>query len=169
MVRAPAAACCAAVLLLTGHPGGGIASGADTEVVGSHVRGMSEASRQLIDRAIAASPTLAGLAAALDGSDVIVLVEVTLRPDGIAAGIRFLATTGEARVLLIRLDRLRSSLEQIEWLGHEMQHAVEVAGSAARTPAGFESLFRRIGRRAGTANRFETDAAVGRAGKSGRS
>jgi len=152
------AAYCAAVLLLTVDPVP--ADTARAGDAGAHLRGLSDASRQLIDRAVVSSPTVAGLAAALNASDVVVLVDVTLRADGIAAGLQLLTTTGGTRLLGIRLDRRRSPWEQIEWLGHELQHAVEVAASSARTPEEFEALFRRIGRRSGAPGRFETDAAV---------
>jgi hypothetical protein len=56
--------------------------------------------------------------------------------------------------------------DAVGWLGHELQHALEVAAAADVTnEAGLERLYRRIGRlQVHQVSRFETDAAV-RAGE----
>ena len=127
----------------------------------AHVRNMNPAARALVAQARAASPTVASLLSTLEASDVIVLVSVTFMNEGLAGDLRFLTATACARILCVRIDRLRPPPEQMSWLGHELQHAVEVAGAPeVRSEADLVTLMQRIGRSRGQGRLFETDAAV---------
>jgi len=127
----------------------------------AHVRSMNPAAQTLIARACAASPTVASLVSTLEASDVIVMVSVTFMNEGLAGDLRFLTATRCARILCVRIDRLRPPTEQMSWLGHELQHAVEVAGApAVRSEADLVTLMQRIGRSRGQGRLFETDAAM---------
>jgi hypothetical protein len=70
------------------------------------------------------------------------------------------------RYLKIEASATNRRGDAIGWLGHELQHAIEVAAAGDVTnEAGLERLYRRIGHpQVHQASRFETDAAV-RAGQ----
>ena len=154
-----AAALVAGLVLLAGGQAWGEPAGDGP--ADSRVWPMDPAARTLIAQARAASPTVAFLLSRIDASDVIVKVSVTLMNDGLAGDLRFLAATACARILCVRIDRLRAPPEQMSWLGHELQHAVEVAGApAVRSEADLVTLMQRIGRSRGQGRLFETDAAV---------
>ena len=130
-------------------------------VAGPHVRGLDASARSLILEAAASSTTVASLMTALDASDVIVLVAVAFRFDSFAADTRFITTSGGARLLSIRIDKLRGRREQIALLGHELQHALEIAREpGARSAADMRRLMERIGRASGKRGALETDAAI---------
>ena len=67
---------------------------------------------------------------------------------------------GRTRYLLIRIDRFKISVrEQIALLGHELQHALEVASAPeVRDASGMAQLYRRIGWE-GQKDHFESEAA----------
>jgi hypothetical protein len=128
---------------------------------GSHVRGLDPRARELIQKATQASPTVAALIAALDRTDVLVLVQVTVTPRKYT-GITRLLGSGEYRAVLVSIDSKQFTLAQIVWLGHELQHAQEIADAGdVRDEAALRRLMERIGWATGL-NRtaFETDAAL---------
>jgi len=91
---------------------------------------------------------------------VIVMVQVTLMPTFVGGDMRMLSATPSWRYLVVRVDASRSPEDQMEFLGHELQHAREVAGATdVRDEAGLARLMARIGRQTGRGT-FETDAAV---------
>jgi hypothetical protein len=122
---------------------------------------MNPAAQALLARARATSPTVASLLSTLEASDVIVMVSVTFMSEGLAGDMRFLTATACARIPCVRIDRLRPPAEQMSWLGHELQHAVEVAGAPeVRSEADLMTMMQRIGRSRGQGRLFETDAAA---------
>jgi len=127
---------------------------------GDKVRGTDSRARAVISRAAQASPTIAALLVALNATDVVVMVQVTLMPVPLGGDMRMLAATATCRYLAVRLDARRSPGEQMEFLGHELQHAKEVAEAKdVRDEEGLARLMARIGRKTGNGT-FETDAAV---------
>ena len=72
----------------------------------------------------------------------------------------YLSNEGATRYLLVRIDPWRAPMsERIALLGHELQHALEVAASPeVREEGGLETLYRRIGWE-GMRGQFETKAA----------
>jgi hypothetical protein len=103
---------------------------------------------------------VADLLGALERSDLVVIVQVMLMDGALGGDTRLLAATDSCRYLLLRVHSARSPEAQIESLGHELQHALEVAGAPdVRDQAGFVRLLERIGRKTGRGT-FETDAAV---------
>jgi hypothetical protein len=129
---------------------------------GSNVRGLDPGARALIAKGMQASPTVAALIAALERTDVLVLVEVTFTPRGHAGVTRLVSAPAGYRVVLVSIDMKPLLLDQIMWLGHELQHVREIADAGdVRDEAALRRLMERIGWRTGsTSSEFETDAAV---------
>jgi hypothetical protein len=110
--------------------------------------------------AAAASPTVASLVEELGSGDVIVVVEVTREPFDALGDLRLQAVAGGVRYLRIRVKADLKRWEQIAMLGHELQHAREVAQAPdVRDEASLARLMRRIGREV-YKGRFETAAAI---------
>lgn len=125
----------------------------------SAVRPADSRSAELLPTAIASSPTVAALVDSLEGSDVIVSVQVTLRRFGFAGDLRILTAAGGRRYLMIRVSADQSPSDQVAYLGHELQHANEIAQAPdVHDDAGLVRLMSRIGRK-GFRGAFETDAA----------
>jgi hypothetical protein len=124
------------------------------------VRGVDGRTQEMLHRAVEVSPTIARLVATLDQSDVVVMVQLTWMPSSAGGDTRLITATAGWRYLIVRVDLTRSPDEQVEWLGHELQHANEVATATdVRDEVGLAALMARIGRRTGRGT-FETDDAV---------
>lgn len=127
--------------------------------VWGRTRGLSSSAQALLVEGSQRSAIVNGLLAELEHSDLIVDVSDVM-PGGGAGPASYLSFThddGTSRYVLIRIDRLRlSSHERIIWLGHELQHALEVAAAPeVRDGAGLARLLRRIGWES-VQDRFET-------------
>jgi hypothetical protein len=82
----------------------------------------------LLERGYAASHTLAVLVDALEDTDIIVHVTECWVLEGAHAGdTQFVTTAGGQRYLRIRLDMRLHDEAAIAMLGHELQHAWEIA------------------------------------------
>jgi predicted Zn-dependent protease len=80
--------------------------------------------------------------------------------NGLGGMTRFAATRGGYRYVRITILRTLPSNERAAILGHELQHATEIACSPASTAAAVRALFNRIGQAvAGARDVFETRAA----------
>lgn len=131
------------------------------------VRARDALSALLLEQGRDRSPTFAALAAAIERATVHVDVEVAPSSEGPSGRLRFERVEAGVRRLHVRLDpgttsygrALSRQIELIAILGHELQHAVEVASSpAVIDAAGFASLYRAIGTSLGD-NAFDTAAA----------
>jgi hypothetical protein len=117
-------------------------------------------SRELLRAAVAASPTVASLVEALAPTDIIVVIEVTRQGFGAAGDLRIQAIAGNVRYLRIRVSGTLEPWDQMAILGHELQHANEVAQAPdVRDQAGLARLMRRIGRET-LRGAFDTNAAA---------
>jgi hypothetical protein len=100
--------------------------------------------RQLFAAGMSRSPTFRSLIERLDQSDVVVYVQRDLVGStwmtGMAGRVTFLSAVGETRYVVIQLTPLRSVVQQLAMIGHELQHAVEVAENAAIVDS--ESMYR---------------------------
>jgi len=124
------------------------------------VRGTDARAQALVRKAENRSPMIAALIMSLNATDVVVMVQVTLMPARLGGDMRWLVATGRYRYLVVRVHASRSPEEQMELLGHELQHANEVAAAKeVRDEATLAALMARIGRRTGEGT-FDTDAAV---------
>ena len=86
------------------------------------------------------------LVAALDDGDLVVYIQTAqLQTRSL---LTFMAAAPTRRFVRISLDFRSVQSCMVGWLGHELQHAVEVAGASdVRDQQGLERLFQRIGER----------------------
>lgn len=146
------------VAVLTTHAD----AGPPPQVINStaRVRSMDGLGRKLLAEGMAKSSTFRRLVHRLDRSDVIVYIE--LRPDlppNVGGSLRFLARSATDRFLLVRLNRAHAQPTLIALLGHELQHAVEVADApAVRSAEELRDYYRREGVPTGE-DQFDSTAA----------
>ncbi len=146
----------AVALLLIGVP----AAASQATGAPAAVHPTDPAAHAVFARAVAESPTVARLVRELEAGNVIVTLRLSFM-ERVAADTRWIAASGAWRFLLVRLDVLRGQEDQVVLLGHELQHAAEVARAPeVRDSTGLEQLMARIGRRTGRGLTFETDEAV---------
>ncbi len=110
------------------------------------------------------SPTLQRLVDRLDASDVLVYLMFDRSPSsGIAGHTSLVTAAAGRRYLRISIDRRNIGCQRIAILGHELQHAVEIADEPSVTdPAGLAALYRRIGFRSANnyTDRFDSQPAI---------
>jgi hypothetical protein len=110
-------------------------------------------------RARAQSAVVRSLVATLESSNVIVhIVSSRTLPMGIGGTTRFVTSRGGYRYVRITISTDLSKSGRTAILGHELQHACEVAVSAADDVESVKELFEKEGHRAG--DYFETAAAI---------
>jgi hypothetical protein len=115
----------AVVTLLAVVPG---AHAADVSSATMHVRTNEPDIATLIREAMQKSPSFRLLVERLNSSDVIVYVRsVRQLPPGVDGHLTFMGVAGGRRYVVVSLDWGRSRLRQTATLGHELQHAVEIA------------------------------------------
>ena len=112
-----------------------------------HVRSDEPALLAALGDGSRVSPTLRRLVEQLEGSNVVVYLMYDRSPAPTLAGHTSLLTTAAGRrYLRVSLDRRNAGCRLVGMLGHELQHAVEIAQSASATDqAGVASLYQRIG------------------------
>jgi hypothetical protein len=122
-------------------------------------RPVDSAAAEAFDRAKAQSAVVRSLVATLESSNVIVHIESSWGlPLGIGGLTRFVATRGGYRYVRISIAADLSPRMRTVILAHELQHACEVATSAADDLAGIRELFEHQGHRTG--DYYETRAAI---------
>ena len=120
------------------------AAAADQEMP-LRTRGADERARQLLSAALSASPTIGRLVTALDHSDVIVFVELCMVLPPSLGDTRIVSAGGSVRYLRVRVTTAAARPRQLSVLGHELQHAVEIASAPeVRDTGTLERLFERI-------------------------
>jgi hypothetical protein len=113
-----------------------------------HVRTTNARIQSLLEKGLRRSPTLAQLVLALNDTDVIVYLEPVAHLQSGLAGRIFLlpVATGNQRYLRVQLRVSLTAEETIATIGHELQHAVEIAAERdVRDDASLVSLYHRIG------------------------
>lgn len=101
---------------------------------------------ELLAAGYAASPTFRELMNRLQRSDVIVHIEPGMVRTRAAGMLRFVISASGVRYLRITIAMPSASPAAIALLGHELQHAAEVADDGAVLDgASFDALYRRIG------------------------
>lgn len=130
----------------------------------SRIRPQSGQSRALIDDAMDRSATVARLIAALQRYRVFVFVDVRVDP-AVPTGETALLTANEAgRYVQIVLNTTLRMDRRIEVLGHELQHALEIAAAddianGASLRRHFAAIGRTLSLSSRTEQAYETDAA----------
>jgi hypothetical protein len=95
-----------------------------------HVRATDARAREWIRAGASQSPTFRALLSRLSASDLIVYVEVVDRIAGGAPGqLYFVIATATARYVRIELVADGNVGEMVALAGHELHHAVEIAGA----------------------------------------
>jgi hypothetical protein len=99
------------------------------------------------------SPTLRRLVDRLEASDVVVYLMFDRHSSPRTAGhLSLLTAVPGRRYLRVSIDRRNDGCRRLAILGHELQHAVEIAEAASVTSeATLAALYRRIGFRSGDA------------------
>ncbi len=129
-----------------------------------NLRPLNATAAWLITEGLARSSTLAALVDRIERSDVIAYVETeSCRNRSWAGRLRFVTAAGGRRFLRIGVCAELGRTVQIAMLAHELQHAVEIAGSDAYQVEAVRALYERIGVRRGRIDGvvcFDTAAAV---------
>ena len=141
-----------------------VASAARAEAQSPCVRAADSGINALVERGLAGSPTFRRLYEQLGESDLIVHLERGPHPWLSAGFNQFIAEVGERRFVRITLNVAQIDDDAVALLGHELQHAVELAGEPDVDDLdGYERLYRRIGYRSCSRDLlpcFDTVAAV---------
>jgi hypothetical protein len=125
------------------------------------VRAPDKRIQELIADGFCRSQTFAALVIALNRSDVIVYIEsVVSLPKDMMGRIAMLPKAGSIRYLRIQIRADLPRKDAIALIGHELQHALEIAGAPeVRNDEGMVKLYERIGY-AGTGDHtYDTGAA----------
>ena len=126
----------------------------------TRVRPMDERVEALLATGMDRSATFRQLVHRIEASDVIVYVETRhdVR-DGVGGSMRFIARSATHRFLRVQLNARSSAHTLVAILGHELQHAVEIADHPeVRSSEDVRAFYRRTGVRTG-ADAFDSDAA----------
>lgn len=126
-----------------------------------HVRSTQEQVENLLDEGTRRSPTFAALRETLESADVIVYVQaVGDLPESLNGRLSFLHAANAKRYLRVDVRRALSRTEMLSTIGHELQHAVEIAGATeVRDDASMAGFYRRVGVSGTTRAGFDTRAA----------
>jgi hypothetical protein len=116
-----------------------------------HVRTTDKSVRHLLKRGYTRSRTFARLLARLDRSNVIVYIEQVPRLPGALDGrMMMLPEAHGVRYVRIQIALRGSPDDSVALLGHELQHATEIAEALeVKDEAGLVKLYQRIGVRGG--------------------
>jgi hypothetical protein len=123
MVAAAFVACTLALTI-------GAAGSAPLDPLAFHVRATDASTREWLRIGAAESPTFRALLAKLVVSDVIVYIGVVEKiAGGLSGQMLFVAATPGTRYVRVELVANGSEREMVALVGHELQHAVEIASA----------------------------------------
>jgi hypothetical protein len=129
-----------------------------------HVRATARRAQLLVDEGAQRSAIVRALIDRLEASDVIVYVsEDDAIVDGVAGQLTFISAVGGRRYVRVRIRRQDSRDNQVAVLGHELQHAVEIAGAPeVIDQPSMATFYAREGtdHSYGKRERFDTQAAI---------
>jgi hypothetical protein len=139
-------------------PGPLLASGPQSHLV--RLRPIEESMAVALRTGVLESQTFRDLVAKLECSDVIVHLGIADHPRGILGTLHFVSVGGPFRFLKVLISWKATPLQKIWVLGHEFQHAIEVAGaSEVRSRRAFEAFYASPGFGVTSRRGFDTDAA----------
>jgi hypothetical protein len=140
---------------------GAAAEGVEVGAPDCRVRGVGTEARQLLKEAVRTSPTVGQLVEALQATDVIVNVELALLPKPLNGMIQIAAAAPGARYLRLTLRVPTGRPKAVATLGHELRHALEIAGMPEiKDEATLAQAYRRLGASGYREGAFETEAAL---------
>ena len=118
----------------------------------------------VVDAGRRQSPSFRALATALETTDVVVYVQYARLPSHLAGGLTFLTAAAGVRYVLVRIGWDLPLPWKIAILGHELQHALEVARSPQIVSApSMAEAYERLGFARGRSperTQFDTLAAI---------
>lgn len=116
-----------------------------------HIRTTDSSIKALLKRGFRRSPTFSALVARLQQSDVYVYVEEVPRlPNAMEGRLMMLPVAHGHRYVRIQIALRGATEDSVAVLGHELQHAVEVAdASEVHDEGDLAKLYQRIGIRGG--------------------
>lgn len=123
----------------------------------TRLRGATPADSRLIENTVRRSATARGIADAIESSDLIVYVQMTVDLAAGRAATRLLAATAEGRYLRVVIGAQTHPADRGALLAHELQHVLEIARErAVRDAASLRRLYERIGEDRNARFSFET-------------
>lgn len=128
----------------------------------SRVRALDELAHEALRRGVSDSALFRRLVTELEASDLVVHVVTTfVLPAGTIGTTRLSSSGSGYRYVRITIDTELSPEDRIAILGHELQHACEIARSSARDSQAVRALYQAIGRPvSNTRDAYETSAAI---------
>jgi hypothetical protein len=125
------------------------------------VRATDARLHSLLAEGLNRSRTFASLVTALNRSDVIVHIEsVMTLPQGTMGQLTMMPMTGDVRYLRVQIRADLSRREAISLIGHELQHALEIATATdVRDSTALIGLYERIGHASNGEHVYDTKAA----------
>jgi hypothetical protein len=139
----------------------GVVCFADGSAPVGRVRALDPWAVESLGRIATRSPLARQLIHRLEASNLIVhIVSDPVMPSGVAGTTRFVSQRGGYRYVRVAIDRLLLPDARAAILGHELQHALEIAVSDAADHDGVRRLYERIGKRVDGREHFETSAAA---------
>lgn len=145
----------ACAIVLSGGP-----AWAEGEGATARVRGLDPSAVKLVGEARSGSATIRRLLDRIERSDLIVYVQVVPRFEKPRAVTSILSAVPQARFVLISITTLSGRVDRFLLLGHELQHAVELAEAPhVRDRVAMSAHYERIGWR-DRPNVYETAAAL---------
>lgn len=117
--------------------------------------------RSLLAEGLNRSRTFEALVTALNRSDVIVYIEsVMVLPKGTMGRLAMMPPAGGFRYLRVQIRAELSRREAIALIGHELQHAMEIAmATDVRDASSMIRLYERIGHASAGEHSYDTEAA----------
>ena len=125
------------------------------------VRATDPRLHSLLAEGLQRSRTFASLVTALNRTDVIVYIQSTMvLPINTMGRLTMTPMTGDFRYLRVQIRGDLSRREAIALIGHELQHALEIADATeVRDAASMIRLYQRIGHASKGDHAFDTEAA----------
>ena len=125
-------------------------------------RPLDPVAAEAYEQAVAGSPLLRDLVRRLEASNLVVHIESSWSlPSGVGGTMRFVTSRGGFRYVRIHLATGIRPDDRAAILGHELQHACELAASDAHDMEAVRRLYQATGHHPGPSeNVFETRAAV---------
>jgi hypothetical protein len=145
----------------TGRAAGGAGDLEDNIRATPHVRTLDSKLSTLISEGARRSPLLRTLVSRLNRSTVFVYIQPRVLPGNLSGRLTFVGGGRPWRYLRVEIECRQSTASQVGALGHELQHAVEIADRpAAVDPSSLRALYRAIGFATDDSGlRFESNAA----------